>query len=224
MMLRQVLLGGVVAAGLAVSGAGVSAALMDLPQDAVPVQDPVGDALRGTVPAPAPKSIQVPVTPTAANPSANGAPAPATVQPAEGEIVQEEVDPDAEAETTDEETAVAVVEEPLEPGPRRRLPVAIVQAIDKTTAESMRFEVEVGGRPVRFSRSLIFKVRACEVTGPGELTEDAIAYLEVGIQPRSQAASNEARQVFKGWMFASSPSVNALQHPNYDAWVVGCKA
>jgi len=88
----------------------------------------------------------------------------------------------------------------------------------------MRFEVEVGGRPVRFSRSLIFKVRACEVTGPGELTEDAIAYLEVGIQPRSQAASNEARQVFKGWMFASSPSVNALQHPNYDAWVVGCKA
>ncbi len=219
MMMRQVLLGGVVAAGLAVSGVGVSAALMDIPQDAVPVQDPVGDALRGTVPAPAPKPT-TPPTATPATPPANIEIAPATVQPAEGEIVQEEVE--GEVEET-EESAPAPVEEPAEPGPRRRLPVAIVQAIDKTTAETMRFEVEVGGRPVRFSRSLIFKVRACEVSGPGELTDDAIAYLEVGIQPRNQVASNEARQIFKGWMFASSPSVNALQHPTYDAWVIGCK-
>ena len=58
----------------------------------------------------------------------------------------------------------------------------------------------------------------------GELTEDAIAYLEIGTQPRAQTASTEARQVFKGWMFASSPSVSGLQHPVYDAWVVGCKA
>ena len=219
MMMRQVLLGGVVAAGLAVSGVGVSAALMDIPQDAVPVQDPVGDALRGTVPAPPPKTTTPPPA-TPAPPPASSDVAPATVQPTEGEIVQEEVESEAEEV---EEAAPAPVEEPAEPGPRRRLPVAIVQAIDKTTAETMRFEVEVGGRPVRFSRSLIFKVRACEVSGPGELTDDAIAYLEVGIQPRNQVASNEARQIFKGWMFASSPSVNALQHPNYDAWVIGCK-
>jgi hypothetical protein len=25
-------------------------------------------------------------------------------------------------------------------------------------------------------------------------------------------------------MFASSPAVNGLQHPIYDAWVVGCRA
>lgn len=219
MMLRQVLLGGVVAAGLAVSGVGVSAALMDIPQDAVPVQDPIGDALRGTVPTP---PAQAPATPSTTPPPANTEPAPATIAPVQGEIVQEEVD-DVEVEA--EEVAAPVVEEePVEAGPRRRLPIAIVQAIDKTTAETMRFEVEVGGRPVRFSRSLIFKVRACEVSGPGELTDDSIAYLEVGIQPRNQATSNEARQVFKGWMFASSPSVNALQNPNYDAWVIGCKA
>lgn len=219
MIMRQVLLGGVVAAGLAVSGVGVSAALMDIPQDAVPVQDPVGDALRGTAqpPAPKPTTPVAPVTPPVAG---DAVPAPATIPPVEGEIVQEEVE--AEPEEV-EEAKLEVVEEPLEPGPRRRLPIAIVQAIDKTTAETMRFEVEVGGRPVRFSRSLIFKVRACEVTGPGELTEDSIAYLEVGIQPRTQVASNEARQIFKGWMFASSPSVNALQHSNYDAWVLGCK-
>ncbi|MEG2731421.1 DUF2155 domain-containing protein, partial [Brevundimonas sp.] len=57
-----------------------------------------------------------------------------------------------------------------------------------------------------------------------ELTEDAIAYLEIGVQPRSVQPSNEARQVFKGWMFASSPSLNGLEHPLYDAWVVGCKS
>ena len=215
MIMRQVLLGGVVAAGLAVSGVGISAALMDLPQDAVPVADPVGDALRERA-APSATAIlngATPVPPVVVSPQGDGV------------AVQEEVPEEVLEEVVQEEVAAPeIVVEQTEPTPRRRLPVAIVQAIDKTTAETMRFEVEVGGRPVRFSRSLIFKVRACEVSNPGELTEDAIAYIEVGIQPRNQAASNEARQVFKGWMFASSPSVNPLQHPNYDAWVVGCKA
>ena len=88
----------------------------------------------------------------------------------------------------------------------------------------MLFEVEVGGRPVRFNKTLIFSVRACEVSAPDELTEDAIAYLEVGVQPRGIAVPTEARQIFKGWMFASSPAISGLQHPIYDAWVVGCKA
>ncbi|ADM10254.1 hypothetical protein PB2503_11034 [Parvularcula bermudensis HTCC2503] len=29
--------------------------------------------------------------------------------------------------------------------------------------------------------------------------------------------------VFKGWMFASSPSLNAMEHPVYDVWVIDCK-
>lgn len=29
--------------------------------------------------------------------------------------------------------------------------------------------------------------------------------------------------VFKGWMFASTPSLNALEHPTYDVWVIDCK-
>lgn len=210
-MLRQVLLGGVVAAGLAVSGAGVTAALMDVPQDAVPVQDPVGDALRDRASA-SPAPAATPTTP-AADAQVGG----------EALAVQEEVADEVGDDFATEEAAEEVAEVVVDPGVRRRHPVAIIQAIDKTTAETMRFEVEVGGRPVRFSRSLIFKVRACEVTSPGELTEDSVAYLEVGIQPRSQIASNEARQIFKGWMFASSPSVNAMQSPSYDAWVIGCR-
>jgi hypothetical protein len=48
----------------------------------------------------------------------------------------------------------------------------------------MKFEVEVGGRPVRFNKNLIFTARACEVSTPDELTEDAIAYLQVAVQSR----------------------------------------
>ncbi|WP_292054138.1 MULTISPECIES: DUF2155 domain-containing protein [unclassified Brevundimonas] len=222
MSFRGALLGGMIAVGVGLSGAGVTAALMDVPQDAVPAsQDPVGDALRAAQQQQTPP--QTPAQP--AQPSAQDIPAGSTgitvVDPVAA-TPQEEVP----AEELVEEEAVEgapPAAETVEPTVRRRHRVALIQAIDKTTAETMQFEVEVGGRPVRFAKSLIFKVRACEVTGPNELTEDAIAYVEAGIQPRAERASTEARQIFKGWMFASSPSLNGLEHPVYDAWVVGCK-
>jgi len=30
-------------------------------------------------------------------------------------------------------------------------------------------------------------------------------------------------RLFSGWMFASSPAINALEHPVYDVWVIDCK-
>ncbi|MGH7021859.1 MAG: DUF2155 domain-containing protein [Brevundimonas sp.] len=227
-MKRRVLLIGVAVAGLAVAGAGMTSALMDLPQDAVPVQDPVGDLLRDanrapaqTPPATAPQTT-APAQGTASAAPVGAAPGtPVVVVTPEAEIaaVQEDVPPEAVAEAPK-----AAPEPSTTPGRRQRRPVAIIHATDKVTAESMLFEVEVGGRPVRFNKTLIFSVRACEVSAPDELTEDAIAYLEVGVQPRGIAVPTEARQIFKGWMFASSPAVSGLQHPIYDAWVVGCKA
>ncbi|WP_371224421.1 DUF2155 domain-containing protein [Roseovarius sp. 2305UL8-3] len=32
-----------------------------------------------------------------------------------------------------------------------------------------------------------------------------------------------ANPVFQGWMVASSPALNALEHPRYDVWVLRCK-
>ncbi len=29
--------------------------------------------------------------------------------------------------------------------------------------------------------------------------------------------------MFSGWMLASSPSYNGLEHPLYDVWVMSCK-
>ncbi|HST92198.1 MAG TPA: DUF2155 domain-containing protein, partial [Brevundimonas sp.] len=64
----------------------------------------------------------------------------------------------------------------------------------------------------------------CEVSAPDEQVTDAVAYLDVAVQPRGILRSNDPRQIFRGWMFASSPAINGLEHPVYDAWVVGCKA
>lgn len=37
------------------------------------------------------------------------------------------------------------------------------------------------------------------------------------------ATSIDPDRIFSGWMFASSPGLNALEHPIYDVWVIDCK-
>ncbi|HET9160339.1 MAG TPA: DUF2155 domain-containing protein [Caulobacteraceae bacterium] len=109
------------------------------------------------------------------------------------------------------------------PDRRPRFPVAILQALDKVTAQSMRFEAPVG-QPVRYG-NLVITVRDCETTTADEPAQDAVAYVEVQSQaPNPSGNSPSLKQVFKGWMFADSPSVNPMQHPVYDAWLIACKA
>lgn len=216
MTLRGAILTGVTVAALLASGGVLASAINDLPQDAVPIQDPTA-ALNRQTPAQAP-----PIEPA---PEAAPAPAsPIAVTPVTPPIAVADVEGQEDEEAEAEEAPVKRVEAPAAPSRRQRRRVAIVEAIDKITAESMRFEVEVGGRPVRFQRTLIFTARACEVSAPDEQVSDAVAYLEVSLQPRGVIQVSEPRQIFRGWMFASSPAVSGLQHPIYDAWIVGCKA
>lgn len=219
MTFRRAVLASVTATALMAAGGVLASALNDLPQDAVPIQDPTA-ALNRQAPAqntpplePEPEAAPAPVAPVAVTPAAPVIVIAETAERAEAADEEEEA----------EEAPVKRVETPVAPARRQRRRVAIVEAIDKITAESMRFEVEVGGRPVRFQRTLIFTARACEVSAPDEQVSDAVAYLEVSLQPRGVIQVNEPRQIFRGWMFASSPAVSGLQHPIYDAWVVGCK-
>jgi hypothetical protein len=113
---------------------------------------------------------------------------------------------------------------PAEPVRRARYDVAILQAIDKVTAESLRFEAPVG-RPVRY-KSLVFTVRACERSSPDEAVADSVVYLTVDSQPQPEPGKPAlpARQAFRGWMYASSPGLNPMEHPVYDAWLITCRA
>ena len=212
--------------GLAVSGGVVAGGWQNAPaQDATPAPDSIGDVLRSTEPTEetAPAGDPAPAVPIAITP-----PTPA-IQIETAALQGDEIDAeaaDAEADKEDEDAeseadkAKRLAADTVLPRQRRR--VAIIEAIDKITAESMRFEVEVGGRPVRFNQALIFTARACEVSAENELVPDAIAYVDVTLQPKAVGAA--PRQIFRGWMFSSSPAISGLQHPIYDAWVVGCKA
>jgi hypothetical protein len=101
--------------------------------------------------------------------------------------------------------------------------VAVIQALDKITAETMRFEVQVN-QPVRY-KTLIFTVRTCETSASNEPVRDSIAHIQIDSQPIAVAGRPPVpgRQLFKGWMFASTPGLNPFQHPVYDAWLIACK-
>jgi len=105
-----------------------------------------------------------------------------------------------------------------------RSPAAVLQALDKVTAETMRFAAKVG-QPVRY-KNLVFVVKACESTGLGGPSPQESAYVVIDFAPLGAEgiAAPPARQVFKGWMFANSPGLNPFQHPTYDAWLITCMA
>lgn len=199
-----------VLSGLAVTGVAV-ARQAGTPQAQTPAAPPVA-APAPTAPAPRPASTTpvgelrpaqpVQVAPATANPNPPASPAPGAATQAKP------------APTTTK---------PAEPAKRARYSVAILQALDKVTTETMRFEVPIG-QPIRY-KTLIFTVRACETAAADEVAPESAAYVVIDTQPKAQAgrAAPPGRQIYKGWMYASTPSLNPLQHPVYDAWLIACK-
>lgn len=94
-------------------------------------------------------------------------------------------------------------------------PAAKLQGLDKITARTSTFTINVG--ETKAMGSLRITLRACRENPPIEPPESA-AFLEVvEIKPGEQA-----EPVFSGWMFASSPALSAMEHAIYDVWVLGC--
>jgi len=92
----------------------------------------------------------------------------------------------------------------------------VLQGLDKVTARVWTFDAPVG-QTVRFG-TLEILPRLCNRTPPEEPPE-VKAFLEV----HEARAGDTRTTLFSGWMFASSPALNALEHPVYDVWVIGCK-
>ena len=179
---------------------------------AQPVSPPAAPQAQGApvpAPPPAPPAVQEEAPPQEAP-----TPAPVVVPP----ISEKEITPAAPPQ------AAAEPDKPVPPPRRARYDVAVLEAVDKITAETLVFEAPVG-KPIRY-KGLIFTVRACERSSAEEPVEDSIAYLSIDSQPRAEAGrpTPPARQVFKGWMYASSPGLHPLEHPVYDAWVISCRA
>ncbi len=94
---------------------------------------------------------------------------------------------------------------------------AVLQGLDKVTARVSTISAQID-RPARFG-TLEITLRACHKRPPEEPPESA-AFLEI----RELRLGEKPRPLFSGWMFASSPALNPLQHPVYDVWVLDCKA
>jgi hypothetical protein len=195
-------------AGLA--GLGVLAGASLVLAQTAPAPRPAPVAPTPPVPTPAPTAPAAEEAP----PSVVVAPAPVAAPPVRASEVAPAAPPKGQ-----------VVEKPTESTLKRvRYDIAILQALDKVTAETVRFEAAVG-QPVRY-KTLVFTVKACEQSAEDEPQEDSIAYMTVDSQPRAAPGkpTPPPRQVFKGWMYASSPGLNPLQHPVYDAWLITCRA
>lgn len=95
------------------------------------------------------------------------------------------------------------------------MPEAELVALDKVTARVTTLTTKVGER-LRY-RTLNLVVHACDKAPPEEPPESA-AFLEIW----EEFPGKPSRDLFSGWMFASSPGLNALEHPVYDIWVTDC--
>ncbi len=94
--------------------------------------------------------------------------------------------------------------------------IIVLRALDKITARITEIEIEIGNE-VQFG-TLALKARYCRTRPPIE-TPETFGFLEIDDLMRS----GERVRVFDGWMVASSPALNALEHPVYDVWVINCK-
>lgn len=101
------------------------------------------------------------------------------------------------------------------PAPADPYTVAVLRGLDKVTGRITTLSLPVG-ETVSFG-SLQVLARVCDKRPPEEPPESA-AFLEIVEQQPNEAAVS----VFRGWMFASSPGLSAMQHPVYDLWVLDC--
>lgn len=106
------------------------------------------------------------------------------------------------------------------PAPGEATPMAerqlVVRVIDKQTRKLAELTL-AQNQPQRFGR-LILVMRACEASAPTQPPESG-GFLQID----EQRPGGQVKRVFSGWMFASTPALNAMEHPVYDAWVVQCK-
>lgn len=99
---------------------------------------------------------------------------------------------------------------------------AVVRGLDKVTGHASDYTLTIG-RPARIG-TLEVVARSCTKSAPEETPEVRI-YVDVFDHPPAREGEEAARtEIFHGWLFASSPSLNAVDHPTYDIWAIDCRS
>jgi hypothetical protein len=96
-------------------------------------------------------------------------------------------------------------------------PTAVLQGLDKISARASQIEAAVG-KSVTFG-TLSILVRDCEKSRPEDPPDNA-AFIQI----TETAPGEDAKRLFSGWMFSSSPALSKLEHPVYDVILLDCKA
>ena len=94
--------------------------------------------------------------------------------------------------------------------------MVVLRGLDKITGRAIDVDAPAGV-PVRFG-SLSITARTCYTVPPEEPPETS-AFLQID----DGLPGEPPKRLFSGWMFASTPALNALEHAVYDVWVITCK-
>lgn len=91
-------------------------------------------------------------------------------------------------------------------------PGAMLRGLDKVSGQTVDIELQTGQTEAVFGLDVALGDCRYPVDNP---TGDAFAYLTIW-------ETGKADQLFDGWMIATSPALNALDHARYDVWVIRC--
>ena len=92
-----------------------------------------------------------------------------------------------------------------------------ITALDKITAKTLTIKLGIGEK--KYFGSLEIKGLKCQLSENNDFN-DTVAYLQV---KDLSAKDNNQVFLFNGWTFASSPTLESIDHPIYDLWITGCE-
>ena len=90
-------------------------------------------------------------------------------------------------------------------------------ALDKITAKTSSIKLAIGDKKI--FGSLEIQALKCQLS-EGSDTLDTVAYIQV---KDLSAKDNNQVFLFNGWTFASSPTLQSIDHPIYDLWITSCE-
>ena len=101
---------------------------------------------------------------------------------------------------------------------------ATIRALNKQTGRTKDIEIPVGTQTI--FENILIDMKAC-FTRPEDETPENTSFVqitEINTDYKEELSSvKKGKLIFSGWMFSSSPSLVAMEHPNYDIWLLECK-